>query len=133
MVKAVWESMPTRFPNIELGASIVMPNHFHGIVIIRENVGATLVVARDGSPTQRAETSPAPTLGNIIGAFKSITTHAYIDGVGQLGWPTFDKRVWQRNYFERVIRNEAEWNRIHLYIESNPMRWAEDEENPNRK
>jgi hypothetical protein len=58
----------------------VMPNHFHGIVVIH-NVGATLVVAQ----TQRAGTRPAPTLGNMIGAFKSITTHAYIQGVDELG------------------------------------------------
>jgi len=139
MVKTVWESMSTRFPNIELGTYIIMPNHFHGIVVIHEDVGATLVVALDDPPANRAGMNPAPTgmarptLGNIIGAFKSITTHEYIKGVETLGWPPFNKRVWQRNYYEHIIRDDGEWNRIHLYIESNPVRWANDDEYPLRE
>ena len=81
MIQAVWESMPQRFPTVELGAFIAMPNHFHGIIVIHENVGAGLVPARDDSTTNRATTRVAPTnnsrptLGKVIGAFKSITTH----------------------------------------------------------
>ncbi|MEW6092768.1 MAG: transposase, partial [Chloroflexota bacterium] len=69
-----------------------MPNHFHGIIIIHDVVGATLVVAQNQqaiTQPQPAGTRPAPTLGEIIGAFKSITTLAYIRGVDELGWPQF--------------------------------------------
>ena len=82
---------------------------------------------------KRAGTRPAPTLGDIVGAFKSITTHEYILGVDNKNWPQFYKRLWQRNYYEHVIRDEADLNRIQDYIQSNPANWDEDEENPNRK
>lgn len=105
--------------------------------MIHANVGATLVVA----PGVRAGTSPAPTigmqwrqarpnLGEIVGAFKSITTHEYMKGVANSGWRQFEKRLWQRNYYEHVIRNSNEWNRIHLYIQGNAAQWNTDEENP---
>ncbi len=120
MVIRVWETMPVRFPHIELGAFVVMPNHFHGIVVIHETI-------------VRAGTSPTPTrpmLGEMIGAFKSITTHEYIKGVKNLCWPPFDKRIWQRNYYEHVIRDAENWEKIHLYIQANPARWEKDKENP---
>ena len=76
----------------------------------------------------RAGTMPAPTnaLGDVVGAFKSITTRRYIDGVNHLGWTPFAERLWQRNYWERVIRNNKELDHIRRYIEENPMRWYWD-------
>jgi REP element-mobilizing transposase RayT len=65
-------------------------------------------------------------------AFKSLTTHAYMQGVRERGWPPFEKRLWQRNYFEHVIRNEDDMNTIREYIVDNPARWAEDTEHPAR-
>jgi putative transposase len=79
MIQEVWSSLPERFPNIELGKSQVMPNHFHGIIIIND-VGAGLVPA-----PFRATTRVAPTVDEIVGSFKSITTHAYIRGVKTQG------------------------------------------------
>jgi putative transposase len=120
------------FPGIELDEYGIMPNHFHGVIV--NMVGATLVVAQgmmdDGN---RAGINPAPTLGDIVGAFKSITTHEYIRGVHESDWPPFDKRVWQRNYFEHIIRNERELDRIREYIVNNPLKWALDTEHPNAK
>lgn len=99
-----------------------------------DNVGATLVVAQDvRMGADWAGTSPAPTLGDIVGAFKSITTHEYIRGVYESGWPPFDKRVWQRNYFEHIIRNERELDHIREYILNNPLKWVLDREHPNAK
>jgi REP-associated tyrosine transposase len=71
-----------------------------------------------------------PVLGNIVGAFKSLTTDLYIHGVKQLGWPRFRRRLWQRNYHEHIIRSEESLNRIRRYILENPARWATDPENP---
>lgn len=135
MVHAVWESMPERFPRMELGAFVVMPNHFHAIVIINDSTigGAGLVPAPRATtrvaPTARAApiTSNAPTLGQIIGAFKSITTHEYITGVDNRGWTQFNKRLWQRNYYEHIIRNEKAMDTIWRYIEANPANWEKDE------
>jgi putative transposase len=56
--------------------------------------------------------------------------NAYIRGVYEYGWPAFDRRLWQRNYYERIIRDEAALAHIRTYIESNPARWAADELHP---
>jgi REP element-mobilizing transposase RayT len=72
-------------------------------------------------------------LGDIVGAFKSITTNVYIRGVREGGWLPFDRRVWQRNYHERAIRNERELDAIRQYIVHNPARWDDDAENPNQR
>ena len=96
MVSAQWEEMPTRFPTMKLDEFIVIPNHFHGILHIvgaplvgAPTVGAPLVgaqmVAGTAQQGTRAGTRPAPTLGDAIGAFKSLTTDGYITGVRELG------------------------------------------------
>jgi putative transposase len=111
-----------------------MPNHVHGIVVLPDtepDVGATPVVARDRE-VRRATRTLAPTLGRVVGAFKSAATVEYIRGVKTRGWPKFRQRLWQRNYYEHVIRNETSLNRIRRYIDENPARWALDDENPDR-
>lgn len=115
MVLAEWNRLPERFPHLVLDAFVVMPNHVHGILVITDpaptvgaTVGATLVVA--------------PTVGNIIGAFKSRVTVEYIRGVKTSGWPPFRGRLWQRNYYEHIIRNERALNAIRQYIMENPRR-----------
>ncbi len=103
-------------PNVELDAFVVMPNHIHGIIILN-NVGATRRVA----PT----TLQSNSIGAIVGQFKSIVTKQ-INGIrNSSGLP-----VWQRNYYEHIIRNEDELNRVREYIINNPLRWADDENNP---
>ena len=118
IVSSVWHDLAKRFKNIELDGFVIMPNHVHGIVVI---VGAPLAGARD----LRAGTRPAPTLGDIIGAFKSVTARQYyLDSKGE--------KLWQRNYYERVIRNEKELFEIRRYIQENPSKWELDPENPER-
>ena len=82
------------------------------------------------APPTPAPSVPAPTLGDVIGAFKSRVTVEYIRGVKTFGWTPFDRRLWQRNYYEHIIRNEEALNRIRRYIVENPIRWAFDRENP---
>jgi hypothetical protein len=80
-----------------------------------------------------AGTRPAPTkmgIADIIGAFKSITTNKYIGGVRNHYWPSFNKRLWQRNYYEHFIRDRDEYNRIKKYIIENPSKWNIDNKNP---
>ena len=148
MVKSVWDELTSQSPFIELDQFIVMPNHVHGILAL---VGAPLVGARNETHKTirndlistkpdltthtpvakmvRAPTRGAPTVGNVIGAFKSITTDRYIGGVHQYGWEPFQGKLWQRNYYERVIRDEQELNQIREYIQNNPARWDQDVEN----
>jgi hypothetical protein len=81
-------------------------------------------------PKKGAHTgAPLPT---IIQWFKTLATNDYIRGVKLWGWPAFNRRLWQRNYHERIIRNEAELARIRRYIADNPSTWASDPENPDR-
>ena len=67
---------------------------------------------------------------HIIHRFKTKTTDDYIRGVRQEGWPPFPGRLWQRNYYDRVIRDDRELERIRHYISENPMHWSTDPENP---
>ena len=129
VVQSVWDGLSERFSVIELDACVVMPNHIHGIIA----VGAPLVGAQEGIPDDGATTRVAPTVGNIVGAFKSITTNEYIRGVKTGSWPPFFDRLWQRNYYEHVIRSEESLNRIREYISTNLLRWELDRENPWRQ
>ncbi|MBI5739595.1 MAG: hypothetical protein HZA16_02640 [Nitrospirae bacterium] len=101
---------------------VLMPNHLHGII----NVGAPLVGALDYVivKNNRAGTSPAPTLGDIVGSFKSLCMYNCRNNNLNAG------KLWQRNYYERVIRDEYELTRIREYIIHNPLQWDEDEYNP---
>jgi REP element-mobilizing transposase RayT len=134
MILQTWLQIPEYFPSVDIDEFIVMPNHFHGIAIIHETiVGAGLVPARD----ERVGTSPPPTnkeptLGDIIRVFKSMSTNRYISGVRNSGWPSFERRLWQRNYRDRIIRDEDELHHIREYIHYNPLLWAQDEENPDK-
>lgn len=86
-----------------------------------------------GQPRQAGQPkagAPSLSLSDVMGRFKTLTTKRYIDGVRQFGWPPFHGRLWQRNYYEHVIRNEASLERIRDYILNNPLHWEKDPENP---
>jgi len=137
MVENEWSKLPDRFSNIKLHEYTVMPNHFHAIL---EIVGATLVVAQNDTVAQNDVIAPiigqpqgiAPTgktVGEMVGAFESITTVEYIRGVKKHNWQPFDDKFWQRNYWEHIIRNENEYCRIAQYIIDNPAKWGNDKLN----
>ena len=138
LAQEVWEGLPRRFPGIGLDAFVVMPNHVHGIIVIDEPVGASLVGAQEGdhagmSDQERATTRVAPTLGDVVGGYKSIVTVEYGRGVRANEWQPFRGRLWQRNYYEHVIRDDEELGRAREYIVNNPLKWELDSENPWRK
>jgi putative transposase len=133
MAASVWAGLPARF-NIEVDAFVVMPNHIHGIIVLPDRGAATRAAPTDdandvGAPLVGAR---IPTVGEVVGAFKSAATVAYIRGVKERDWSEFRRRLWQRNYYEHVIRDETALNRLRRYIDENPLRWAFDDENPNR-
>ncbi|MBA2277000.1 MAG: transposase [Chloroflexia bacterium] len=113
-----WTRLPSRYARIEVDAVVVMPNHVHGIIMVNHD------------DDWRGE--PRPVLGDIVGWFKTMTTNEYIRGVRERGWEPFPGRLWQRNYYEYIIRNERAHERIRAYIAANPSRWPFDEENPGR-
>lgn len=140
MVEIEWIKLPKRFKNIELHEYIVMPNHFHAILEIRRDnprgypiEGQPQGIAPTIAPTTIPTETKNKTLGDIIGAFESITTVEYIRGVKNNNWQPFDGKLWQRNYWEHIIRNEQEYYRISQYIINNPSKWNDDKFNPNKE
>ncbi|MCY4448109.1 MAG: transposase [Chloroflexi bacterium] len=124
MAREVWQAMPQRFPFVEMDAFVVMLDHVHGIVVIRgDGAGAPIGDARVSGRAGAAPTARA--LGDVVGAYKSLTTAAYIRGVHDAGWPLFHGRLWQRNFYERVVRDECELNELRAYIRDNPLRWEQ--------
>jgi putative transposase len=129
MVQQCWHEIPERFPSVELDTFILMPDHFHAVTfLLGTNVRAGLDPARnrgtDQPSTQRATSRVAPTLGRIIGSFKSISTNRYFSGVNNQGWPLIGKKLWQRGYYDRIIRDEDELNHIRHYITYNAIKQA---------
>ena len=132
--------LPQRYSHIICREYMIMPNHFHCIIQIMDvkdvqldsvPVGAPLVGAQtinqfSGQPQGIAPTGVRPTLGEIVGAFKSVTTNEYIRGVKDKGWQPFDTRLWQRNYYEHIIRDQRSYDEISCYILDNPRYWRTD-------
>jgi REP element-mobilizing transposase RayT len=104
MIKNRWCDMVDRFDGLILDEYVVMPNHFHAILKIESKM----------------------VLGDIVGAFKSITTNDYIKGVHDDDWLGFEKKLWQRNYYEHIIRDEKSYLTLSQYIQNNPLKWQED-------
>ena len=121
MVTTVWNEIPTHYPGFRLHEFVVMPNHFHGII---ETVGA--------GPRACPNHTSAMSVSDIVHRFKTMSTKRYADGVKAHGWPPFPGRLWQRNYYEHIIRSAQSLNRVREYIVSNPLRWELDRENPLR-
>jgi putative transposase len=158
-----WNMIPDHFSDVQLDVSVVMPNHMHGIIVLRRTVGAglprptgiisetastearPLSYPEDGatpplhSPIADMETLPSPSqgtdqpppvkslppLGNIIAYFKYQSTKDINKLRGTAGTP-----IWQRNYYEHIIRNEAALRRIQEYIVNNPLQWGSDQLHP---
>jgi len=146
MIRETWLQMPLRYPGTNVDVHVTMPNHFHGVIIL--NVGAppcgcpsvgfsnkghpqggapTLSLSKEAHPREVDSTVSLP---DIVHRFKSLTTTRYREGVLQNGWAPFPGRLWQRNYYEHVIRNEDDLNHIREYIADNPLKWNSDENNP---
>ena len=116
-----WNAIPGHFQGVELDEFVVMPNHVHGILIIHDNGRGTACRA----PTEQFGKPVAGSLPTIIRSFKSAVTKRIHERRGTPGCP-----VWHRNYYEHVVRDQDELNRIREYILLNPVQWLEDENNP---
>jgi REP element-mobilizing transposase RayT len=122
MVRDIWHRIPEHFPHADIDEFIVMPNHVHGIIVINPTGRGMACHA----PTHRQFAKPITgSLSTIVGSFKSAITRQI-----NLIRNTPGCSVWQRNYYEHVIRSEEEMNRIREYIIENPVKWSEDENHP---
>jgi len=107
-VLSVWLDLPARFPSVTIDEFIVMPDHLHGIVFL---------------PGQAGAMNLAPTLGEIVRVLKAASTWQ----LRRSGYPDF---AWQRNYYEHVVRNEADLARVREYIRNNPAAYMATGEEP---
>lgn len=155
MIEKWWRKLPIKYPQISLDEYVIMPNHLHGIIHIVDAipynhrstnnniVGAipcnrpniALKMDENMQKTQgenilckKGENMVSPLrLGDYISWFKRMSTNEYIRNVKEKYWEPFEKRLWHRNYYEHIIRNEHDCNRISEYIVSNPENWDKDE------
>jgi len=137
MVERVWQELAHHYVGVELDAFIVMPNHVHGIIVLTEEpstVGAARRACPDSMPSseqgQPQGVAPTLSLPDLVHRFKSLTTALYRRGVAQDTWPPFERRVWQRNYHDRIVRGPRSLHALRTHIERNPLRWSLDAENP---
>lgn len=127
-----WKKLPKRFPDIELGAFVIMPNHMHGIIVITHDRGtADHWNDLGGELPRRAPTHEQfqkPVKGSIptiIRSYKSAVSYRI-----NLMRGVQDIPVWQRNYYEHIIRNDRDLQNKTDYIQANPVFWSDDNENP---
>ncbi len=120
----IWQTIPNHVSHVELGTFVVMPNHIHGILVLRESVGA-----KHASPLRhQLKGSRRGSVSAIVQAFKSaVSREARLQGFVS-GEP-----LWQRGFHDHIARTNEELTRVRLYIEENPLRWSLDAENPDRR
>ena len=126
IVEKRWKEIPAHFPSVVLDEFVLMPNHFHGIVLLGRRGGVS-PPSFDFVPTpeEGAMTAPlrlAPKLGQVIAYFKYQSTRAINELRVTPGVP-----LWQRNYYERIIRDDQELMDTRNYIRLNPHHWRDDE------
>ena len=178
MIRRWWLKIPQRFKNVYLDEFQIMPNHLHGIIIIRYNNRTHGSNNRTHGSNGRTHGSNGRTHGSAptgeywefpaaapvgvdprvdpndprvdpndprvdpndrqkqllfksIQWFKTMTTNDYIRHVRNDQWKPFQKRLWQRNYYEHIIKNENNFEKIRQYIKINPQIWCRDRNNPN--
>lgn len=105
MVHNEISSIPIRYVGVGVDSFVVMPNHVHAIIALNNDVGLV------------------KSLPDVIRKIKTFTTNRYINGIHNYGWPGFDRRLWQRGYYESIIRNSNSVKRIRKYIDDNPLNW----------
>jgi putative transposase len=141
IVQHAWLDLPNHYPYVELGAVCIMPNHVHAVILLNDGRGGSIVQISDSGQARimpdnismqiQADPPLRPTahhpLSEIVRALKSFSARRINILRKTPGIP-----VWQRNYYEHIIRNNDDHTRIQFYIESNPINWAEDKENPEK-
>lgn len=117
IANACWLEIPKHYPNTVLHEYVIMPNHIHGIIeIVGSNNHSTVHGENNHSPEWK---SPSKTIGSIVRGFKIGVTKWVRDN-------TDIETLWQRNYYEHIIRNQQSYDTISNYILNNPQKWAED-------
>ena len=137
IVVECWNRIPQHFPSAELDTCVVMPNHIHGVILLgtggakcpcpptHSQPNRTVEVPSPVSPKRVSEIA-SPTLGQVVAYFKYQSTKSinqYRDMPGT--------HIWQRNYYDHILRDDTDLHRIRQYITDNPMQWELDRFHPN--
>ena len=123
IVKEEWEKTPLLRPSVELGVYAIMPNHFHAIVHISGRGTMHCAPTTNGYQIERFGKPTTGSIPTIVRCFKAAVTRRINQGREQNLLV-----IWQRNYYEHVVKSDEEYERIEGYISENPLRWLEDEE-----
>lgn len=123
MVQIIWHEIPVYYHGFDVHEFVVMPNHVHGIIQIIFNSKPVPV----GAGPRACPINDTMSLPDIVHRFKTLTTKRYTDGVKNNDWPRFNKKLWQRNYYEHIIRDEESYYQISEYIQTNPLKWQDDQ------
>jgi putative transposase len=124
IVLAAWDDIPNHVAHVDLDAFALMPNHLHAITVIADSPSIAASPRSAGtSTTPRGAASGS--LGAIVGSFKAATTRRINALRGSPG-----ATIWQRDFYDHIVRDERSLDRIRHYIGANPSRWAQDDENP---
>jgi putative transposase len=126
MVEDCWRRLPDKFPGVLAETFIVMPNHLHALVGLTRLPDA----AKPGQAAAPLLKVEPPALSRVVRWFKTMTTNGYFRRVRGEGWPLLRGRLWQRNYYEHIVRTPRVAQRIAAYILENPQHWELDVENP---
>jgi len=117
IVEQVWNQLPDHFSNkIEIDAAVVMPNHFHGIIVNCEDKIKANIKEQPIFYHQKTQ------LGNVIAYFKYQTTKLINQKRNMAG-----VKIWQRNYYDHIIRNQESLAILQKYVIENPLRWTNDQ------
>jgi len=134
IVAESWQWLERQYEHVEMDEWVVMPNHLHGIMVIKDCRGGSRSGGMGMDDTGRGGSRTAPTgsdqpkrkpLGRLIGAFKTVSTKRVNEIHNTPG-----AKLWQRNYYEHIIRSEEDLKRIRTYLAQNPAKWEFDRVNP---
>ncbi len=126
IVQEVWLNLPNNFTKIRLDDFVVMPNHLHGIICLIDHSDLINSHTADLTKNSMPNGTKKDSLGAIVQNFKSVSTRRVNTITRNSG------TIWQRNYYETIIRSDRAYENIKLYIQENPLKWEEDPENPTK-
>jgi REP element-mobilizing transposase RayT len=133
IARIVWTNIPTHSDRIVLDEWVLMPNHIHGILVLTDSLASGAPVTpfdwrwatqSPAAEPRRFANAPSGSLGSIVRSYKAAVTRRINERCNTLGC-----KRWQRGYYERIVRDNHELERIRLYVQDNPARWAEDRDN----
>ena len=146
MIEKWYRKLEEKFPSVKCCEMIIMPNHFHCIIELID-IASSFVAPVEHMPVEKISVEHMPvekisvenipvenipvehegsTLPYVVQWFKAMSTNDYIRGVKNMGWMPFNKKLWQRSYYEHIIRDQYDYERIRTYILNNPKNWDKD-------